>query len=513
MPKLTIDGQSVEVEAGTTILNAAKKLGIDIPVFCYHEGLSVAANCRMCLVEVKGVAKPVPSCEVQVREGMEVFTQSDFAKEARRSTVEFILLNHPVDCPICDQAGECILQDNYHAHDFKPSRINIRKVRKAKVVTLGPNVVLDRERCINCTRCVRFCREISKTEQLVQVKRGNETEIAVFSGKSFDDPYSLCTVDICPVGALTSTDFRFKQRVWWLKTARSICPECSRGCNFLVDFKDSTIYRTRPAANPAVNQFWACDNGRLAFHRYETQRLLSCRQNSPAGAAEITAEQALEAAAQRVTAGRSGADTLMVIPAFASMEEAYAAVLFAQRILGSAVSFYLGARADGPADKLLRHADRNPNRAGVTKVAAALGIQFLNDAQLSQSLASRSIRQVWTLGDEWDIPTGVALQGVELIAFSSFDSARISAAALAFPIPGHYEKTGSFMNATGVLQAANRIVPLPEGVKSTHVWLAKLARACGGDLGYTDFETLRRSLFDRLGETAPGLSPVASSHA
>ncbi len=512
MPKLTIDGRLVEVEPGTTILNAAKQLGIEIPVFCYHQGLSVAANCRMCLVEVKGAPKPVPSCEVQVREGMEVLTQSEYAKEARRSTVEFILVNHPVDCPICDQAGECVLQDNYQAHDSKPSRINIRKVRKAKVLTLGPNVVLDRERCINCTRCVRFCREISKTEQLVQVKRGNETEISLFAGKVFDDPYSLCTVDLCPVGALTSTDFRFKQRVWWLKTARTICPECSKGCNFMVDYKDSTLYRCRPAANPDVNKFWACDAGRLAFHRFESNRLNSCRIKQNNAQVQSSAEEALSAAATALKPGQTASrEVLVVLPAFSTMEEGFATLLFAERVLGRSARFFVASRNDGQSDNLLRKADRNPNRAGILRLLELFGATVLDAFQLSQALSQRTVRTALVVGDEWDLPSGCSLEGLEMIVLSVFDDANAKGAAVVLPIPGHFERSGTFVNASGIMQVANRIVPLPAQVKSTHVWLAKLARECGADLGYTDFDSLRRAMFEKLGDTAPALSPVASS--
>ncbi len=217
MPTLTIDGQEVTVDRGTTILQAAQKLGIDIPTFCYHPGLSAPANCRMCLCEfsVRGRPgpKPQPACYVTVSDDMEVVTDSDHLRKTRKSVLEFILLNHPVDCPVCDQAGECVLQDHYFKYSTEPSRLTHKKVHKAKVKRLGPDVVLDAERCILCTRCVRFCDEVVGESQLDVVNRGEHSEITTFPGQQLDNPYAGNVVDICPVGALTSVDFRFRTRV------------------------------------------------------------------------------------------------------------------------------------------------------------------------------------------------------------------------------------------------------------------------------------------------------------
>ncbi|HVI96714.1 MAG TPA: 2Fe-2S iron-sulfur cluster-binding protein, partial [Anaeromyxobacter sp.] len=263
----TIDGREVVAKPGTTVIEAAKSLGIEIPYYCYHKRLSIAANCRMCLVEMSNApgGKLMPACQMPMAEGITVKTETPRVKDQQRATLEFLLLNHPVDCAICDQAGECKLQDYYMKYDHEPSRLDVPKVQKGKRVPLGPMVTLDQERCILCTRCVRFMREVAKNPQLGVAERGNESFITTFPGQPLDDPYAGNVVDICPVGALTSTDFRFRGRVWFMSSARSICTGCSRGCNTFLDYLNDTTYRYRPRENDAVNQEWMCDQGRLSY--------------------------------------------------------------------------------------------------------------------------------------------------------------------------------------------------------------------------------------------------------
>ena len=223
MPSLKINGKKVKVEQGTTVIQAAESLGIEIPHFCYHPGLSRPASCRMCLVEIEKAPKLQPACYTQCGEGMVIKTESDEVKRARKAVLEFILLSHPIDCPICDQAGECKLQDHYFRYSAQNSRVQTNKVNKAKAFPVGPEVVLDAERCVLCTRCVRFCGEVTKTHELTTVERSDMTEIRTFPGRELDNDYSLCVVDLCPVGALTNRNFRFKARVWWMDTEASVC--------------------------------------------------------------------------------------------------------------------------------------------------------------------------------------------------------------------------------------------------------------------------------------------------
>jgi NADH-quinone oxidoreductase subunit G len=265
MPTVTIDGRDVTVEPGTNLIQAAEKLGIEIPYFCYHPKLQVEANCRMCLVQVEKIPRPVPACSTVVTDGMVVHTKTPEVQKARRGVLEFILINHPLDCPICDQAGECVLQE--YTHDFGPSgsRFTEEKVHKPKKVPLGPHVLFDAERCIVCTRCIRFCRDVVGEEELGVFYRGDRQVIDVFPGRELRNKYSANVVDICPVGALTTREFRFRARVWFLRSTESICPGCSNGCNIWVDTYQNKIQRLRPRINEAVNEHWMCDAGRFGF--------------------------------------------------------------------------------------------------------------------------------------------------------------------------------------------------------------------------------------------------------
>ena len=229
MARITVDGKQFDVDNRRTVIEAAREQGINIPHFCWHPKLSVSGNCRMCLVEVEKLPKLVIACATQVAEGMVVHTQSPKVIAARKAVMEFILINHPLDCPICDEAGDCKLQDYAYQHSIGYSRFDEDKVHKNKRIDLGPHVVLDSERCIMCSRCVRFCDEIARKPQLTFTQRGDRVELTTFPGEQLDNPYSMNTIDICPVGALTSKDFRFKARVWELSSTETVCPGCARG--------------------------------------------------------------------------------------------------------------------------------------------------------------------------------------------------------------------------------------------------------------------------------------------
>ena len=227
MPTITIDGTSVTVEADATVIQAAEKCGIYIPRYCYHPGLPIAGSCRMCLVEVANIPKLQVACYTRVQDGMQVITNSDQVKKARQAMLEFLLSNHPLDCPVCDQSGECDLQNFYMEHGRYLSRYLENKIKRRKAFPIGPHVVLDQERCILCTRCVRFTEQVSRSNELGVFNRGNRSVIDLVPGTSLDNAYSGNVIDICPVGALTERDFRFKCRVWYLSTAQSICNGCS----------------------------------------------------------------------------------------------------------------------------------------------------------------------------------------------------------------------------------------------------------------------------------------------
>ena len=273
MPELSIDGRKVSVSGGTTVIQAAEKLGIFIPRYCYHPGLSIAGNCRICLVDVEKSPKLQIACNQPVSEGMVVHTKNDKAEDGRRAVLEFLLANHPLDCPVCDQSGECDLQNFYMNFGLYNPRFSEHKVKKKKAIELGPHVMLDQERCILCSRCVRFTDEITKTGEFGIFNRGDRAELGIYPGEVLDNPYSANVVDICPVGALTEREFRFKARVWYLSSTPTVCNGCSQGCNMDMHYvldrphlnDGARVLRVKPRCNPDVNQWWLCDEGRYGF--------------------------------------------------------------------------------------------------------------------------------------------------------------------------------------------------------------------------------------------------------
>jgi len=287
---VTIDGKPHVFAKGTNLLEACNATGAEVPYFCYHPGLSSPAVCRQCLVDVKGQPKPVPSCYTMVADKMEVTTASPRVLDIRRQMLEFTLLNHPIDCPICDKAGECTLQKHYFDWDAKYARNDGIKIRKAKKVDLGTHIVLDQERCILCTRCIRVCDEVAKQSELTMADRGDHEVLTTAPGKRLDNPYSLNTVDVCPVGALTAKDFRFAMRAWELDATPSVCPGCATGCNVEVHASRDRIYRVVPRENPAVNKHWMCDDGRFTYKRIHQDRLAA----PTSGGSPVEWDKALE---------------------------------------------------------------------------------------------------------------------------------------------------------------------------------------------------------------------------
>ena len=352
------------MESGKTVLQAALEAGIYIPHFCYHPNLQIRGSCRMCLVYIEKTPKLQIACATTVAEGMVVETENEEVRKARQSVLEFMLKNHPVDCPICDKAGECTLQDYYLDYDAQPSRLSPRdkKVKKGKRIAMGPTLVLDQERCIVCHRCIRFMRDVAKNECITDARRSDRTIITTFPGEHVNDPYSLNLADICPVGAWTSKDFRFKKRVWIMTASPSVCPFCARGCNIFIDHEKEIVYRLRPRENAAVNQTWMCDEGRLAYKAINVKRLTSALEKGK----EVGMEAAIKAAA-KLLADNKGR-VLGLVSASATLEEAE---IFSKMIkaLGGKVALYL--RKQGADDGFLRRADRDSNRKGISGLEIA----------------------------------------------------------------------------------------------------------------------------------------------
>ena len=391
---LTIDGMPVTVPKGTNVIEAARAVGIDISAFCYHPGLSVVAVCRQCLVTVEGQPKLQPSCQAMAADGMVVHTADATSTRARKQMLEFTLVNHPVDCPICDKAGECVLQSLYFDHDNAPSRLDVPKVHKPKAVDLGPTIVLDAERCILCTRCIRVCDEIAGEHELEMKNRGDHEELTTAPGEELDNPYSLNTVDVCPVGALTSKDFRFTMRAWELLATPSVCQGCATGCNIEVQHRSERVWRLVPRHNPDVNKYWMCDEGRFTYHALREKRLVT----PMIGGLPARWDQALAAAAQGLRAVlESDRSKVAVVFSPQHTNEDNHALARLARDIWQVERFYVGGKPPVPerADKILRDADVNPNRRGVR---AILGPEAAGASVLEEDLIEGEIKALLVLG-------------------------------------------------------------------------------------------------------------------
>jgi NADH-quinone oxidoreductase subunit G len=498
MVTAVVDGREVVVKPGTSALEAALGMGIDIPYYCWHKRLSVAANCRMCLVEMSNApgGKLMPSCQVPLTEGVVVKTDTAKVKDQQRATLEFLLLNHPVDCSICDQAGECKLQDYYVQYDAQPSRLDIPKNVKDKRVALGPTVTLDQERCILCTRCVRFMREVAKNPQLGVANRGTRSVITAFPGQPLDDRYAGNVVDLCPVGALTSSDFRFRGRVWFMSSARSICTGCSRGCNVSLDYLDTTAYRLRPRENQAVNQEWMCDQGRTTYKVLNAGRVLSARLGRGAEARPATREAALAAAGAALAAAKGPGMALLLSPA-ASLEDQLAACHVAREALGVAEVF-VGGRPDGWHDDFLKKADENPNRKGVELAAQAYGLAVRPVSDLVAAVKAGRVQAAWVVGTELT-PGAEALAGLPVLVVQAANGGPLAdAATVLLPASTHAEYDGTFVNFEGRAQRFEAAW-YPRGEARPHFALCGgVGRALGLDLGWNTGREVWLALSPRM---------------
>jgi len=469
MPSVTIDGRAVSVAEGTTVIQAAEQLGVFIPRYCYHPALSIAGNCRICLVEVEKFPKLQIACNTPVTEGMVVHTKSAKAEDGRRAVLEFLLANHPLDCPVCDQSGECDLQNFYMSFGLYDPRFREHKVKKHKAVTLGPHVVLDQERCILCSRCVRFTDEITKTGEFGIFNRGDRAELGIYPGTRLDNPYSANVVDICPVGALTERDFRFKARVWYLSSAPTVCNGCSQGCNMDLHFvldrphlnDGARVVRVKPRENPDVNQWWLCDEGRFGFGWIDRGRLVEVRGPVPGA----TWDQALAAIAAALAApGEDGGARLGVL---ASAQLTSEELFLVREVLGGTLGARVSAAVPeepGAADGFLLKADKNPNTRGATLLG--LSGPGAPDAAgiVGDALAGR-LSVLWVFNHDLAALFGEEqarrlAESVELLVFSGTnENASAALAHWVLPSAAYVEKDGTFVNCHGRVQRVGRAFP------------------------------------------------------
>jgi NADH-quinone oxidoreductase subunit G len=462
MPRLIINGRDVEVAPGTNLIEAARAAGAEVPHYCYHPGLTIAGQCRLCMVDIDKAPRPSIACNTLAADGMVVWTETDRVKETRKSIMEFHLINHPLDCPVCDQAGECWLQIYYMKHGLYDPRMVDEKVHKPKAVPLGPHVILDAERCILCSRCVRFCDEVTETGELGIFHRGDHSEIGLFPGRELANKYSGNVVDICPVGALTDRDFRFQVRVWYLDSTRSICPGCARGCNIEVHTSrrrphhndGRRVARLKPRFNADVNRWWICDDGRYGFGfvddpgRIRTPLRRAGGEPVPASWDEAVA--ALAGLMGRLDAGQIG----IIASSRMANEDLFALRRLVDHRGLHYVGFRLPPRVAGDQDDLLIRADKTPNTRG----AELIGLDGDVAAILAAARAGR-LRALWIFGHDlfrtaW--PEGEvrgALEAVETLIWMGTNGNPTSARAdWVLPASAWVEREGTFTNFQGRVQ-------------------------------------------------------------
>jgi NADH-quinone oxidoreductase subunit G len=493
---INIDGQDIDVPKGINIIEAVKLAGKgkEVPHYCYHPKLSIAGNCRMCMVEMgmpmrdrgtgeavldeNGVQKigwmpkPTIACATNASPGMHIRTNSEMVKESRNGVTEFLLINHPLDCPICDQAGECRLQEFSAEHGRGYSRFIEQKNVKPKRTKLGARVTLDDERCILCSRCVRFSKEIAGEDVLGFVDRGTYSTLTCYPGKGLEHNYSLNTVDICPVGALTSTDFRFKMRVWFLKRTNSICTESSIGANTEIWSREGKIYRITPRRNDAVNDTWMTDSGRELFKASESDDRLT--HYTIEGVHQTDAETA-QAAAELLKAG----DVVLIGSASSSVEEQFFYRMMADRC-GASVSL---VNHTGSGDGILLSEERTPNLRGALLNGLITQLPEAELSLLAGEINSGAIKTLVVVNEDVT-KLGISsdlLAKVKLVYFGTHANAVSQVANVVCPSLMVYEKDGSFVNQSFRLQKFKAAVPGPRGIQSDITVLEKIVAALGDE--------------------------------
>ena len=413
-----IDNVWHQFPKGTRVIEACSQAGKFVPHYCYHPKLSSPGNCRMCLIEmgmpklgpdrkpemgadgkpaINWIPRPQISCAQDIAEGMGIRTDSPMVRDCRHGVMEFLLINHPLDCPICDQAGECHLQEYSVEFGTGGSRFLEEKVKKPKRVELGPRVTLDDERCILCSRCIRFMKEVAHDDVLGFVSRGSHTYLTAHPNRLLDSNYSLNTVDICPVGALTSSDFRFKMRVWFLKETKSICTSCGTGCNTIIGTRQNEIFRQTPRENDEVNSAWMCDYGRLNFHYVNsTDRLKTPQIRESQGLVNTSWNSALVKAGEALKQFQKD-EVAVVASARMTNEELW---LTKKLIDSIGTSHHEIVPRSGEADDILMSADRNPNTLGAQLIGVTGETPGRQLNEIARLFRSGAIKAVVALGED-----------------------------------------------------------------------------------------------------------------
>ena len=455
MITVTINGREIRTEPGKTVIEVALENGIYIPHFCWHPALSVSGNCRMCLVEVEKLPKQVIACSTYCTDGMVVHVDSEKAVQAREAVMEFILINHPLDCPICDEAGDCKLQEYAYRFSRGESRFDEEKNHKRKRVELGPHVVFDGERCISCSRCIRFCSEIIKDPQLTFVERGDRVTIETFPGETLDNPYSMNVIDLCPVGALTSKEFRFKARVWDMSQTETICPGCARGCNVVAWARKNEILRLTPRENPHVNQYWMCDRGRLeSFQHVHADERLDGAMLRKNGSLEKDSWDTVYSTAAKELMKFKGSEVAFIGSAWATIEDNFLLVKFARDILSSTLIDFLPHTIEGDEDDFLIRADKTPNTSGALLVGAGSPGHEAKE-RIVDGIARGQVKALVVMDDDVaaDPSFAAVLDKLEfLLVIASNTTATVGSAHVVFSSATWFEKLGAVVTFDRHLQ-------------------------------------------------------------
>ena len=520
MPKVTINDQEYEVEGGKTIIQVADEVGVQIPRYCYHPDIGIEGSCRMCLIEAEGAPKLMPSCATPIRDGMVVRTNTERVAEAVRYAMEFLLLHHPIDCPVCDQSGECWLQDYYMEHAGHESRYSVEgKTRRRKAFDLGPQVKLDQERCILCTRCVRFTENVTGTGEVQVFGRGHSSKIGIYEDRPLDNPYSINVVDVCPVGALTSSDFRFKVRSWFLKGTPSVCGGCSTGCNLRIDHSarpqgggipgysatDGVVYRTVGRRNPDVNKSWICDEGRLSFHALEDgTRIVEGRFGDQARTVDDCLVEA-HSRFESLRAEHGGAS----VAGLGSATNTNEALFLLKQYFEDRADFRLGdevALHTERQDDLLRRRDKHPNTRGAMDLGLVSELGGL--AGICEAAETGSLKGVWIafhpqLVDE-DSPDVIAKleRLIAALDFSVVSTTRAAdwakGASVLIPMAAWSEESGTYTNFDGRVQLVQRAVAPFSEVRPLHRLMAGMLR-----LSDKSVDDNPRDIFDAIARQVP----------
>ncbi len=508
MATFTIDGKEIEIVPGKDVLKTAIDNGIYVPHYCYHPGLSAPANCRMCLVEIEmgGRRGLMPSCTAMPAEGMVVDTQAEGVKENQDAVMEFLLINHPLDCPVCDQAGECDLQDYSYTYGPDRSRFHEKKSVQPKK-DIGEHIMLYSDRCIRCTRCIRFCDEVSGTSELGYFNRGVHNEIDIFPGERLDNRLSGNTIDICPVGALLDKHFLFKQRVWFLQGADTICTGCSTGCNIRADINKERIYRMVPRENLEVNDYWMCDDGRYGWgYVHSDDRLLF-----PLLGRGVEPDLALwEAAFARVAEGfekvreahGEGAVAGIASGHLTNEENFLFGKLVKDILKGTQIA--LRPKVSGEGDVVFKggftiHGDKSPNTRGAHEVLEGLGLSVVEAPEVWKGIREGRIKALYFLGgDPLEKVTETereALGGLEFLVVQDILANELTRLAdVALPGAAFIEKEGTFTNYAGRVQQVRRAFDPPGDARADWEILRDAANALGGGFEYANVQEVMAGL-------------------